>query len=309
MQAKNPYLGWSRQVCLAALASRGIVLHDPDTISRSDCRTALEEADKNASFRFMDLPREMRDNIYEYALPERTVVKRVATATPALLQASPQICEESQQIYVAVNTIQLRTRYRLQDERERDTLPAYFQYGLHREDHDWLLHIGTENVAKIRHIVVSTRGDGLNWPGAVHIDLTSTKASTWGFTSSCGCDECEKQGPNSLGKWEEFCSMKAEKLEAEADRLDFEAMQLIATAAQNDEPRPEINYLEIMMAYASADRAADRVKVVRNAIVRGQRRLDLINKHCGTGKTVAPTIQALTLLANAAHAMVRDLMP
>lgn len=63
-----PYLKWSRQVCLDALSSRGIVLDDPESMSRYDCRAALGEADKDASFRFMDLPREVRDDIYGYAL-------------------------------------------------------------------------------------------------------------------------------------------------------------------------------------------------------------------------------------------------
>ncbi|KAH0294762.1 hypothetical protein M436DRAFT_82331 [Aureobasidium namibiae CBS 147.97] len=282
-----PYLKWSRQVCLAALSSRGIVLDDPDSMSRFHCRAALDEADENASLRFMDLPREVRDSIYGHALYQPAVIKRVATTTPALLQVSSQVRKESQPVYLSINRFQLHSRFRIPARRQENNFLTHYAYDLNREDYDWLLYIGKENVAKIRRVAITILGDCTDWPDTLHPDLKSPYVGKWMRFNSCQHDGCEERDQQTMSEWAESCSIKAKQTAAEAE---------------NDDVDPEDSA-------AKAAWAAKRDKDLQTCLAKAQLRLNVFNKHCGKGKTVAPTIEGLTLLANAVHEILKKMQP
>lgn len=225
-----PYLKWSRQVCLDALSSRGIVLDDPESMSRYDCRAALEEADKDASFRFMDLPREVRDDIYGYALHQPSVIKRVATTTPALLQVSSQVRKESQPVYLSINRFQLHARFRIPARRQENNFLAHYAYDLNRADYDWLLHISTENVAKIRRVAISILGDCTDWPNTLHLDLRSPHVGKWMRFNSCQHDGCEERDQQTMREWADVCAIKAKQTAIEAENDDVDPEESAAKA-------------------------------------------------------------------------------
>lgn len=283
----SPYLKWSRQVCLDALLSRGVVLDDPASMSRFHCRAALEEADKNGSFRFMDLPREIRDDIYSYALHQPGVIKRAATTTPALLQTSAQVRQEAQQVYLSINRFQLHARFRIQARRQENNFLTHYAYGLSREDYDWLVHIGSKNVAKICYIAITTLDDSFDWPDSLHLDLKCSDVGKWMRFHSCQHDGCEDGDQQTMDEWAESCSINARKLAAEAE---------------NDDVDPE-------ESAAKAVRAAKRATDLQACLEKAQLRMNIFNMHCGKGKTVAPTIEGLTLLANAVREILKKMQP
>ncbi|THY15246.1 hypothetical protein D6D01_07952 [Aureobasidium pullulans] len=66
--AMNNYLTWSRREIMNALIQRQILIPGIESMSRTHCRIALEEADDRRSFHFMQLPKEVRFMVYEAAL-------------------------------------------------------------------------------------------------------------------------------------------------------------------------------------------------------------------------------------------------
>lgn len=62
--AMNNYLTWSRREIVNALKQRQILIPGIESISRTHCRIALEEADDRRSFQLMQLPKEVRLMVY-----------------------------------------------------------------------------------------------------------------------------------------------------------------------------------------------------------------------------------------------------
>jgi hypothetical protein len=274
-ESRNPYLKWSREDCLTALSSRGIVLDDPDTMTRFECRIALEDADKNISFPFMALPREIRNMVYKHALHKPGFIKRAATVTPALFHTSKQVRKESQPVFLSINRFQLRTYTRPVPERINGELIVQHPFFLNREDDAWLLHIGSANVAKLRYVTLTVRGDSIHWPDALHLDLACPDVSKWTRTLPCGCDEGHELLQDSLS----WCLKYYARIARES-----------AAEAENATIMPEW--------WATRARwIAGRDEDLQRGVLDAQDRMSTFNEQCGEGKSVAPTVDGLIILA------------
>ncbi|THX70128.1 hypothetical protein D6D05_08751 [Aureobasidium pullulans] len=64
----NNYLTWSRREIVNALVQCQILIPGIESMSRTHCRIALEEADDRRNFHFMQLPKEVRFMVYEAEL-------------------------------------------------------------------------------------------------------------------------------------------------------------------------------------------------------------------------------------------------
>jgi hypothetical protein len=275
-ESRNPYLKWSREDCLTALSSRGIVLHEPDSMTRFECRIALEDADKNISFPFMALPREIRTMVYKHALHKPGFIKRAATVTPALLHTSKQVRKESQPVFLSINRFQLRTYSRTIPTRIDGMLVVHRRSFLILEDSIWLCHIGSANVAKLRYVTITVRGDSIHWPDALHLDLACPDVSKWTRTLPCGCGEGHELVQDSLGKFLKYYARIVKESAAEAENATIEP-EWWATRARW---------------------IAGRNEDLQKGVLDAQKRMSPFNKHCGEGKGVAPTVGGLVFLAS-----------
>jgi hypothetical protein len=275
-ESRNPYLKWSRENCLTALSSRGIVLHGADTMTRFECRIALEDADKNMTFPFMALPREIRNMVYKHALHKPGFIKRAATVTPALLHTSKQVRKESQPVFLSINRFQLRTYTQAVPSRINGVLEVDRRSHLVFEDLIWFCHIGSANIAKLRYVTITVRGDAIHWPDALHIDLACPDVSKWTRTLPCGCDEGHELIQPSLGKFLEYYAGIVKESAAEAEDATVEP-EWWATRARW---------------------IAGRNEDLQQGVLDAQVRMASFNKHCGEGKGVAPTVGGLLYLAS-----------
>ncbi|THY52256.1 hypothetical protein D6C98_05350 [Aureobasidium pullulans] len=116
---RNPYLRWSRQDLATALAARRIAIPDPDNNIRKVYRHALEVADTERRFPFMELSFDVRMIVYGYALTYETV----QTSRPSLLSVCRQIREEGS--------------------------PTFFR---------WLEMIGPSQVENLRNLLLQNKG-------------------------------------------------------------------------------------------------------------------------------------------------------
>jgi hypothetical protein len=283
-EIRDPYLKWSRETCLIALSSRGIMLHNSDIMTRSECRLALEEADKNSSFPFMALPREIRNSIYKYAVHQQGVIKKAPTVTPALLHTSKQVREESRPIFISINRFQLRTRMRVVPRQiSKNEYIVTYPFALNLQDEAWLRHIGPTNVAKLRRVTITTRNNSIHWPSALHLDLACSDVEKWSRTL-CDCDESDELGHEPLGAVVESHARWTEEIaaEAEADKNDAEKSQ-----------KAQLHAIRHWRFQVCIDEA--------------QWEMRKFSKIFGEGKTVAPTIVGLALLARVVAEVVKEM--
>jgi hypothetical protein len=286
-EIRDPHLKWSRETCLTALASRGIMLPNQDTMTRSECRLALEEADKNDFFPFMALPREVRNSIYRHAGHQSNVIKKAPTVTSPLLHTSKQVREEAQPIFFSINRFQLRTRV-LEIPRciNKNEYIITYVIALSLQDEAWLRHIGPANVAKLRYVTITTRDGSIDWPNALHVDLACRNVQKWSrtFPGRNESDESDELHHEPLSAVVESRARWTEELkaEAEADESDSDKLQ----KAQLHKRRHER-----IQAYIS----------------KAQWEMFGFRKNCGEGKTVAPTIDGLALVASVVAETVKKM--
>lgn len=286
-ETRNPYLKWSRETCLIALASRGIMLHNPDTMSRFECRNALEEDDKNAIFPFMMLPREIRNNIYKYALHQRGVIKKAPKVTPALLHTSKQVRKESQPIFISINRFQLRTRVSIVPIRTSENkIIVTYPIELNPKDVAWLRHIDSANVAKLRYVTITASYGPIDWPSALHVDLAHSNVRKWSR---------ELQGRD---KSDESAELKLEALSEFFESHDRWAKRLAAEAKADED---DFDKTEM------AEWVAECHRKIQGCNFKAQWDMLEFKKQCGEGKTVAPTIEGLTMLAKIVAEFVKQM--
>jgi hypothetical protein len=285
-ETRNPYLKWSRETCLIVLASRGIMLHHPDTMSRFECRNALED-DKNAIFPFMMLPREIRNSIYKYAVHQRGLIKKAPTVTPALLHTSKQVREECQPIFISINRFQLRTRISIVPTRTSENkIVVTYPIELNLKDVAWLRHIGSANVAKLRYVAITASYGSIDWPSALHVDLPHSSVKKWSRELQ-GHDKSDESDELKLEALSEFFKshdrwVKRLAAEAKADEDDFEKKEMAEWVAKC--------HLKI-----------------QGCNFKAQWDMLEFKKQCGKGKTVAPTTEGSTMLAKIVAEFVKQM--
>jgi hypothetical protein len=277
-EIRDPYLKWGRETCLTALAARGIMLFNQDSMTRFECRNALEEADKNGFFPFMALPREVRNSIYKYAVHQSNVIKKAPTVTPGLLHTSKQVREEAQPIFLSINRFQLRTRVlEIPRSINEDEFIITYVIALSLQDEAWLRHIGPANVAKLRYVTITTRDGSIDWPSALHVDLACHYVQKWSrtFPGRNESDESDELHHVSLSAIVESRARWTEELkaEAEADESDSDKLH----EAQLHERRDQR---------------------IQTYMVKAQLEMFRFRRECGEGKNVAPTIEGLASVAS-----------
>lgn len=260
----NPHLEWSRQDILSALQNRQIAISEPDSESRCKCRLALEIADKTATFRFLELPKEVRMLVYEQALLHQGVFKPDSHTPPALLQINQQVRQESREIFFSINCFRLRTR-RCIIRRSDKTAKTHQTVRLHPYDLEWLQMIGSENVVRLRRLSFITRL-GINGGKGIQLDLSLPDVSRWAQPLKCGCRECQTKAPWTVGQ-------QIEKSDKKKKWLD--------SCCSNP---------EILILYTKALEEEIRTRDSAQMAVNG------FGERYGKGKSVKPTIEGLELL-------------
>ncbi|TIA07151.1 hypothetical protein D6C80_09939 [Aureobasidium pullulans] len=144
---RRSYLTWNNDDLKACLRQRGITI--PRSYVKANYVKALVRNDKAHTFRFMDLPIELRFMTYNMALqfdtedpsrPGDLVYSEMVK--PALLQTCRQIRQEGSAIFYIINRFFLCYQ---KDEVLRFD-PEYLQ---------WMLdHVGTENLENLRYVTL-----------------------------------------------------------------------------------------------------------------------------------------------------------
>ncbi|KAH0388700.1 hypothetical protein KCU92_g392, partial [Aureobasidium melanogenum] len=142
---RNPYLTWSNEILIASLKQRGIAL--PRARNKSAYALALQSADTNRTFAFLNLPQEIKLLVYEAALKsdaEHANLPNPKPLTkPALLQTCRQIREEGTVIFYRINRFVLRF--------QRDALVASDRRSL-----SWLKnYVGAAHLQHLRYITLA----------------------------------------------------------------------------------------------------------------------------------------------------------
>lgn len=266
--AKKPYLGWSHEDFKAALIQRHVIVPNLQSLSRLETRLALENADANRRFRFMDLPKEIRTMIYEKALLHHGDIVVKDCSAPALLAVSKQIRKEAAKVFFRIN------RFRLRVAKKTLTTLEPFQMA----DSLWLHKIGSKNVANIRRVsffIICYQ------PFALELDLTRlvvahcVRAMNKDFV--CHCGSCSCQTRTTLG--EELASCEQDEKDEDADVPSWVKMLVSTTSSPSDPPSPS---------------RAERLELEMCAL---QEEMDRFSLLCKSGKEVCPTLQGLQQLA------------
>ncbi|THW14354.1 hypothetical protein D6D24_05531 [Aureobasidium pullulans] len=260
----NPHLEWSHQDILSALQNRQITISESDSESRFECRLALELADKTATLRFLELPKEVRMLVYEQALLHQGVFKHDSHAPPALFQTNQQVRQESRELFFSINCFRLRTR-RCIIRRSDKTAKTHQTVRLHPYDLEWLQMIGSENVVRLRRLSFITRL-GINGGKGIQLDLAIPDVSRWAQPLKCGCRECQTKAPWTVGQ-------QIEKSDKKKKWLD--------SCCSNP---------EILILYTKALEEEIRTRDSAQMAMNG------FGERYGKGKSVKPTIEGLELL-------------
>ncbi|KAG9524194.1 hypothetical protein KCV07_g2043, partial [Aureobasidium melanogenum] len=274
----DPYATFGRDECLEALLLRGVHLENPETLTRRELRDALEHAE-HAFFPFLKLPMEVRVMIYKHALSYRGTIKDPYTVTPALLAVNKQIHQESLPVFHSINCFQLRACHVMQSSPIGSIILPYHPsvpLDIHPHDKFWLQHIGPENVATLRQVCF-TPDMGTPQTRSVCIDLSHSDATKWGYAEVfCICNDCEREGPETLGEWLESSSELVEEM-------------------RNDPTKTDLHRRVSEEMYKKDQRRVDEARKMMNTF----------SERYGKGKRVKPTIEGLTLLANGVRNFLR----
>ncbi|TIA15933.1 hypothetical protein D6C80_04837 [Aureobasidium pullulans] len=160
---RNPYLRWSRQDLATALAARRIAIPDPDNNIRKVYRHALEIADTERQFPFMELPKDVRMIVYGYTLTYKTV----QTSRPPLLSVCHQIREEGSPTFFRINEFNIHW--------ERSSSKNSRQSKIRRDTLQWLEIIGPSQVKNLRHLLLQNKAPAQPY----RVDLSCGDTSTW----------------------------------------------------------------------------------------------------------------------------------
>lgn len=118
----------------------------------------LRDLDKSATFRFMDLPPEMRNNVYEYLLVRDASSSR--SAFTAVLRTCRQVNREARGIFWVENSIRLRV-----------ALPLYDSHSVHGCVEGDLGRINFHTDASRGWKILTGRAMALSSVHRVHVDL------------------------------------------------------------------------------------------------------------------------------------------
>ncbi|THX20720.1 hypothetical protein D6D12_10278 [Aureobasidium pullulans] len=190
-QIHNPYHTWSFSDLSRSIKERGIKLPQNRNKRRGkkckkkrtpkSLRKALVKADKSCNFRLMDLPTELRQLVYEMAIPnsisqsEYEIGAKVEKM-PALLHTSSQVRREASPIFYRNNYIKLRLTSPC------ESRPIYkcrdrFEHIMGRNPSIWLPNIDSFQVESLRFVSFKFFWDCSK--RRINMDLRSNDASHW----------------------------------------------------------------------------------------------------------------------------------
>ncbi|THY08750.1 hypothetical protein D6D01_09603 [Aureobasidium pullulans] len=161
--ARNPYLKWSKQDLATALTARRIPFPNEDNDVSAAYRHALEVADTERQFPFMELPEDVRMIVYGYALTYETV----QTSRPSLLSVCRQIREEGSPTFFRVNDF----RIHWEPSGSKDSLHPKIR----RDTLQWLEMIGPSQVENLRHLLLQNKAPAQPY----RVDLSCGDTSKW----------------------------------------------------------------------------------------------------------------------------------
>lgn len=239
-------------------------------MSRTHCRIALEKADDRRSFHLMQLPKEVRLMVYEAALSAEDVFVVRGSSKPALLSVSKQVQQEASEIFFRVNRFEFRIDHGY-------ISPSCLgpRTQLCSVELQWLVNIGPENVANIRHLSFA-HYDSWSTTITTQMDLSCLDASNCIRIRKkiCKCPQaCEKRFRQSL-------------TEVLNDALsDMEYRDENGDQTIEDEIRGHGQHWAAKLRKTIAD--------LRTSFGR-------FRELCGTGKKVKPSVEGIKLLTLAA---------
>ncbi|KAG9597580.1 hypothetical protein KCU77_g2852, partial [Aureobasidium melanogenum] len=213
------------------------------------------------SFKFLDLPKEIRMMIYRYALHRRLV----KNSFPALVSVNRQIRKEASATFYRQNHFLLN----LQPQPHTTTTVL----GLDGKSREWLALIGPKHINNLRHVVFSFPGTKVYHfdYNEYFIDLSCRDAGNWDFSITTG--------PYRL-----FRTLQGDLDEVQDDTHYTEIAEFlrstgfpISDAVVADFKRKGI------IRYTAALRCAQEV-------------MDQFSDQCGEGKLVKPTIEGLEMI-------------
>ncbi|THY73067.1 hypothetical protein D6C86_10409 [Aureobasidium pullulans] len=268
--AMNIYLAWSRREIMNALIQRQILIPGIESMSRTHCRIALEEADDRRSFHLMQLPKEVRLMVYEAALSAEDVFVVRGSSKPALLSVSKQVQQEASEIFFRVNRFEFRIDHGY-------VSPSCLgpRTQLCSVELQWLVNIGPENVANIRHLSFA------------HYDSWSTTITTQMDLSCLDASNCI-QIRRKICKCPQACE----------NRCRQSLTEKLNDALSDTEYRDEDG--NQMKEDGIREHGQYRAAKLRKTIADLRTSFGRFRELCGTGKKVKPSVEGIKLLTLAA---------
>lgn len=161
--ARNPYLKWSKQDLATAPTARRIPFPNEDNDVSAAYRHALEVADTERQFPFMELPKDIRMIVYGYAL----TYEMVQTSRPSLLSVCRQIREEGSPTFFRVDDFRIHW--------ETSGRKDSFQPKIRRDTLQWLGIIGPSQVENLHHLLLQNKAPAQPY----RVDLSCGDTSKW----------------------------------------------------------------------------------------------------------------------------------
>ncbi|THV64019.1 hypothetical protein D6D28_10224 [Aureobasidium pullulans] len=268
--AMNNYFPWSRQEIVNALKQRQILIPEIESMSRTHCRIALEEADDRRSFHFMQLPTEVRLTVYEAALSAEDVLVVRGSSKPALLSVSKQVQQEASEIFFRVNRFEFRIDHEY-------ISPFYLgpREQLCSVELQWLVNIGSENIANIRHLSFAHHDD---W------STTTTTQMDLSYLDASNCIQIRKK----ICKCPQACENRCRQ------SLTEELNDALLDREYRDEDGDQMNEDGIR------EHGRYRATRLKKTIADLQTSFGRFRELCGTGKKAKPSVEGIKLLTLAA---------
>ncbi|KAI5201288.1 hypothetical protein AUEXF2481DRAFT_3873 [Aureobasidium subglaciale EXF-2481] len=279
----NPHLTWSRHEVMAALKQRQLSITGLETKSRFACRINLQAADERRTFRFMDLPKEVRMLIYEDAVLKEVDWVVQGSPKPALLSVSRQAQQEASAAFFRVNRFQLRICGQGLSDMPlslSDHIPP--SLGLYKAELQWFTVMGANNLAKVRHLSFISRFSLTRLGQKTELDLLCLKAATCPTIVGTAC---------SCGKG---CGFRTRLYLGEE----------VASQYKQLENAKSIEY--VFMSPEMTQDAIRQIESLKMRIANLQEAMEEFGRLCGTHKRVKPSAEGLVLLARAVYLECSD---